>query len=119
MSAAGDPRKTRVVALCGGIGVEGAHSATAIIAWFTADVIQREQPVVAVECGVLDPLGGNRRRDLLEFHGERTVRAQLRVARGRQLQQQCRTHEVEYRRFARGPAPAARIASWGRACNWA
>src|SRR3954471_19616556 len=38
--------------------------------WMAADLVQSDQPVVAVERGVLDPLRHDRRRELLEAHRE-------------------------------------------------
>ena len=84
--------------------MKGAHAA-AIVAGLAADLVERQQAVEAIQRGVLDSLGGDRRGDLLELHGEGTHAAAQLIGWRRQLQQQRRTYEIEHRRLGRGAAP--------------
>ena len=86
------------------VRMKRAHAA-AVIAGLAADLVERQQAVEAIQRGVLDSLGGDRRGDLLELHGESAHAPPQFIGRRRQLQQQRRTHEIEHRRFGRGVAP--------------
>ena len=64
-----------------------------------ADLVQRDQAVVAVESGVLDALGHHRRGELLEAHGEIEHFAPALPGLGRGFQREHAAHEVEHARI--------------------
>src|SRR5258707_5510082 len=72
------------------VRVKRAHAA-AVISGLAADLLERPQSVEAIQRGVLDSLGGDRRGDLLELHCEGTYGAPELNGRPPELQPQRRT----------------------------
>src|SRR5581483_9157107 len=74
---------------------------------FATHFVQRTESIEAIQRCVLDTFGGDRCRDLLEFHCEVTQLTPQGFCRYRQLHQQRSADEVECRAFA-GSAAATR-----------
>src|SRR4051812_5765485 len=65
----------------GVIAVELGHARTEG-RWVAADLVERDEPVIAVEGGILYPLGHNRSGQLLELHHEPAALVTLLLAQG-------------------------------------
>ena len=87
-------------------GVEGRHGGAESVR-IAADVVQRDQPMVPIQRGVLDALGGHRRGELLQPSRERAVVVgQRRRRAGQRLAEQHAADEVEHAAVGATAAPA-------------